>query len=229
MLIKTQICLFILICCVVNSSHSATIQPGDLLISEVMANPSSVSDSNGEWFELFNASAISIDINGLTISDDGSNSHHINNGASLLIAPGAYLVLGRNGELADNGGYVADYVYSNFTLSNSLDQIILSDNDNEIVRLNYTGQPFGASGISAELINQLIIPNESNYRLSQTDQYGLGDIGTPGSRGAIELVSASTVPVPSAVWLFVSALFILGRKLKLTNQPLHPIRKYSLC
>ena len=47
---------------------AATINSGDLLISEVMANPAAVSDSNGEWFELFNASLHSIDLNGLTIS-----------------------------------------------------------------------------------------------------------------------------------------------------------------
>ena len=147
-------------------SHAATIQAGDLLISEVMANPSAVSDANGEWFELFNASANSIDINGFTISDDGSNSHQINNGSSLFIAPGAYFVLGRNGDITENGGYTADYVYNNFTLGNSLDQIILSNNTNEIIRLNYTGAPFGTTGVSAELINQLINPNESNYQLS---------------------------------------------------------------
>ncbi len=229
MLSKIQICLFILTLCVNGLSHAVTIQPGDLLISEVMANPSAVSDANGEWFELFNASANSIDINGLTISDDGSNSHQINNGISLLIAPGAYFVLGRNGSSADNGGYIADYVYSDFTLGNTLDQIVLSDNTNEIVRLNYTGLPFGASGISAELINQLTNPDESNYQASQNNQYGLGDIGTPGRSGSFELVSASTVPIPGAVWLFASALLVLSRRFRLTCQELHPIRKYSLC
>jgi hypothetical protein len=210
-------------------SHAATIQSGDLLISEVMANPSAVSDTNGEWFELFNASANSIDLNGLTISDDGTNSHQINNAASLLIAPGAYLVLGRNGNSANNGGYIADYVYTNFTLGNTLDQIVLSDNGSEIVRLNYTGLPFGASGISTELINQLINPGESSYQASQNSQYGLGDIGTPGRSGSIELVSVSTVPLPDAAWLFASAIFIMGKKFGLTRQELHPIRKYSLC
>jgi hypothetical protein len=229
MLSKIRICLLIVAGCVYSLSHAATIQPGDLLISEVMANPSAVSDTNGEWFELFNASANSIDLNGLIISDDGSNSHQIDNGASLLIAPGAYLVLGRNGNIADNGGYVADYIYSNFTLGNTLDQIVLSENSNEVVRLNYTGQPFGANGVSTELINQLINPDESSYQSSQNNQYGLGDIGTPGSRGSFKLVSASTVPVPGAVWLFASALIMLSRKFKLTRQKLQPIKKYSLC
>jgi hypothetical protein len=223
MLIKIQSYLLIIISCVLSLSHATTIQVGDLLISEVMANPSAVSDTNGEWFELFNTSANSIDINGLTISDDGSNSHQINNGASLFIASGSYFVLGRNSHITDNGGYTADYVYTNFTLGNSADQIVLSNASNEVARLNYTGLPFGVSGISSELINQLLSPSESSYQASQNNQYGLGDIGTPGHRGSFELISATTVPIPGAVWLFASALLMLRTKLKLAHQPLHPI------
>jgi len=229
MLSKIQIRMLILLSCMQCLSHAATIQPGDLLTSEVMANPSAVSDVNGEWFELFNTSANSIDINGLSISDDGSNSHQINNGTSLLIASGAYLVLGRNGDSANNGGYLADYAYNNFSLGNTLDQIILSDNGNEITRLNYTNPPFGSPGVSVELISQLVNPDQSHYQLTQNTQYGLGDVGTPGRSGSFELVSASTVPIPGALWLFASALFALCSKLKLTRQKLHPISKYSLC
>ena len=194
----------------------------------MLANPSAVSDANGEWFELFNASDNAIDINGLTISDDGSNSHQINNGISLFIEPGAYLVLGRNGSVTDNGGYTADYVYSDFTLGNSQDQIIFADGDNEILRLNYTGAPFGTAGISVELINQLTNPDESDYQLSQNSQFGSGDTGTPGLRGSFELVSTTTVPVPGAVWLFGSALLLLRKKVRLIHQQPHPVREYGL-
>lgn len=204
-------------------THAVTIQPGDLLISEVMANPSSVSDTNGEWFELFNTSATSININGFTISDNGNNSHQITNGSSLLIAPGAYLVLGRNGDITNNGGYVADYVYTNFTLSNMLDQIVISSNNTDIVRLSYSGLPFGVNGVSAELVNQLINPDETHYQLSQDQQYGLGDIGSPGRRGSFELVSASAVPIPGAVWLFGTTILMFSRKFRLSRQECHPI------
>ncbi|MFK8026702.1 MAG: lamin tail domain-containing protein [Gammaproteobacteria bacterium] len=218
-----QSCLLIVTMFIYGLAHAATIQPGDLLISEVMANPASVSDLNGEWFELFNTSASSIDINGLTISDNGNNSHQISNGGSLHIAPGAYLVLGRNGDITNNGGYVADYVYTNFTLNNTIDQIVISNSNTDIVRLNYSGLPFGANGVSAELVNQLINPNETHYQLSQNNQYGLGDIGSPGSQGSFELVSASTIPIPGTVWLFASAILMFSRKFRLARQECHPI------
>lgn len=192
--------------CLSPYTHASTIQPGELLISEVMANPSQVSDANGEWFELFNAGANPIDINGITISDTGSNIHEINNGGSLFINPGDYLVLGRNGDTSNNGGFVADYVYTNFTLGNSSDQIILSNAGMQIARLDYSGLPFGVAGVSAELVQQTISPSSIDYQLTQNTVYGLGDIGTPGSAGSFNLSNASPVPIPSALWLFVSAL-----------------------
>ena len=226
---KTLAASFIFLLSAHSLTHSATIQPGDLLISEVMANPSAVSDANGEWFEVFNASANSIDLNGLSISDNGSNSHLIDNGGSLFITAGSYLVLGRNGDSASNGDYIADYIYTNFSLGNTLDQIILLENSNEIVRLDYTGLPFGSAGISAELIRQTANPDESDFQLTENSTYGLGDSGTPGSAGSFELISAAPVPIPGAIWLFISAFIFLVRKPNLVRQNSQPIRKYCLC
>lgn len=193
-------------------SHASSLQTGDLLISEVLANPSAVSDSNGEYFELFNTSNITIDLNGFSISDDGSNSHSINALEPLLIRPGEYFVLGNNGDSRTNGGYIANYVYSNFSLTNSSDEIILSSSDNIIVaRLAYSGAPFGISGVSAELVNQVLQPTADDYAISTT-LFGDGDLGTPGQAGSIILTStASPVPLPAAFWLFSSALLMLVR------------------
>jgi hypothetical protein len=201
-----------------SSSFSATIQPGALIISEVMANPLASNDTNGEWFEIFNPTANTIDLNGVTINDNGSNSHLINNGASLFIESGAYLVLGRSGDTSVNGGYIADYVYNNFTLNNSSDQIILSKDSIEITRLEYTGLPFGMAGVSTELFIQSFMPSSTDYQLSQNTPYGLGDIGTPGSAGSIELTVANPVPLPSGLWLFLSGIILLLRKNKVSWQ-----------
>ena len=92
----------------------AAIATGDLLITEMMANPAVVSDTNGEWFEIFNTTSNPIDLNGLQLKDNGSNLHTINPMMPLWIHPGDYFVLGRNGDSTVNGGYVADYVYGDF-------------------------------------------------------------------------------------------------------------------
>ena len=217
--LKQQYLLTFSIICWASLSHASSIQAGDLLISEVLANPSAVSDSNGEYFELFNSSSAAIDINGFILSDDGSNLHVITSTDSLFIQPGEYFVLGSNGDSTTNGGYIADYVYSDFSLTNSNDEIIISAIDNtEIVRLEYTGTPFGSAGASAELINQVLQPSQDDYAISTTI-FGDGDSGTPGQAGSIILTaaSASPVPVPAAIWLFGSALLMTLRFKKPTS------------
>ena len=189
----------------VNISQAATRTPisGDLVISEVMANPAAVSDTVGEWFEVLNLSNDSLIIDGLLISDNGSNQHQVDTGNSILIEPDQYFVFGRNSDSSLNGGYTANYVYSNFTLSNTIDAIILAFGDTEITRLEYTSG-FGIAGNSMELFE--LPSTNNNYQLTPDSSiYGIGDNGTPGTMGSHDL-NVSSVPVPAAVWLFGSGL-----------------------
>ncbi len=62
-----------------------------IIINEIFQNPSVVSDSNGEWFELFNSGLTDIDINGWTFGDNDIDSQVINNGGTLVIASGGFL------------------------------------------------------------------------------------------------------------------------------------------
>jgi len=187
----------------------------DVLITEIMANPLQVSDGNGEWFELFNPTSSAINLEGLTLSDDGSNSNTISTGGPLLIGAGQYFVMAKNGDNNTNGGFSADYVYSNFTLGNSGDQIIFSSGANELLRFNYSAG-FDVAGQSMELIGLPMI--EANYALTSiTLTYGLGDIGTPGAAGSF---TPAPVPVPAAAWLFGSGLMGLigiGRRRKASS------------
>ena len=72
---------------------ATAISPGDLVVSELLANPAAVADSNGEWLELYNASQSAIDINGLVLRDYGSNSHTVNAAMPLVLLPGDASVL----------------------------------------------------------------------------------------------------------------------------------------
>jgi hypothetical protein len=186
------------------STAHAVIMPGDLLISEVLSNPGAVSDTAGEWFELYNSSANAIDLNGVKIRDEGSNQFTIS--GSLLINAGDYLVFGRNVDSAVNGGYTPDYVYSSFTLGNTSDAIIVESGGNIIASLIYNDAGlYGANGRSAELVWN---GNAFSYQLTPNGlTFGAGDIGTPGVAGSSVLpVAASAVPVPAAAWLFGSAI-----------------------
>ena len=173
----------------------------DLLITEVMANPVAVSDTSGEWFELFNPTQHSVNLEGIVISDEGANQHTISSGAPLLIDPGSYFVFARNGDTQSNGGFNADYVYSNFSLGNRSDQIILTGSGGESLRLDYS-DGFVAAGQSSEMTG---LPMTAlNYGLTDAAfNYGLGDVGTPGAAGSF---TPSAVPLPAAIWLFGSGL-----------------------
>ena len=74
---------------------SSSILVGDLVITEVMANPLG-EDRGNEWFEIYNASSTALDLTGLTLiyslSDGtGEKTHPMR---ELVIEPGGYLVLG---------------------------------------------------------------------------------------------------------------------------------------
>ncbi len=195
---------------------AASISPGDLIISEVMANPAAVSDTNGEWFEIHNLTGNSLDLNGITLSDSGSNLHVVDFAGPLILNPHDYLVFGRDGDASSNGGYTADYVYSGFTLSNSLDEIILSAGEVEIVRLEYASG-FVVAGVSRELTGAVGLPLDgADYALSIAP-YGDVDLGTPGSAGNSSwTLTPQPVPVPAAIWLLGSGLMgllgVVGRR-----------------
>ncbi len=159
---------------------------GDVIINEIMQNPAAVSDSKGEYFELYNTTDEDIDINGWVIKDKDYDSHTIDNGGSLIISAHSYLVLGNNADTLLNGNYHCDYEYSGFYLGNSADEIILVDGTVVIDSVYYDGGPVfpDPTGASMELDpshqNADDNDNGANWYTAYTP-YGLGDCGTPGS------------------------------------------------
>jgi hypothetical protein len=204
-------------------SHAMPIS--NLLISEVMANPAALSDARGEWFELYNPTTEEINLRALTLGDDGSDRHRIE--SDLLILPGEYLTLARYFD----PGFIPDYVYDGFTLSNSGDEIVFSDGISELLRLEY-GSDFDAAGRSRELGGLPMIASNYDLTLASFD-YGPGDIGTPGEAGSFSLPnssgsagsSVSAVPLPATVWLFISGLLVL---FSLSSRYVGPLRKREI-
>jgi predicted extracellular nuclease len=165
-----------------------------LVINEIMQNPSAVSDSEGEWFEIYNPTAGAVDIDGWTIRDDGSDTHLINNGGPLLVPAGGYLVLGNNADSATNGGATVDYSYNGgFFLSNSADELILEDNGlTEVNRVEWDGGPAfpDPNGASMSLEDPAQDNNVGANWGESVTTFGDGDFGTPGSE------NINVLPVP---------------------------------
>ncbi|ARE41168.1 Alkaline phosphatase [Rhodovulum sp. P5] len=169
----------------INPTLQATV--ANLVITEIMQNPSAVSDTAGEWFEIFNAGSAAVDLDGYVFSDNGADSFTVS--GSLVVEVGDYLVFGINGDTATNGGVDVDYVYSGFFLANGDDEIVITDAaGTEIDRVEYDGgpefpDPTGASMflIDPEIDNAI----GANWAVS-TVPYGDGDLGTPGFATAPE-------------------------------------------
>jgi hypothetical protein len=153
----------------------------NIIINEIMQNPSAVYDANGEWFEIYNNSDEEIDLNGFTIKDNDTDSHLITE--ETLIAPYSFAVLGRNADSTTNGGVTVAYEYSGFTLANGADEILLIDSDgNTVDSVAYDGGSTfpDPNGKSMELTFYDYDNNVGSNWVESTNMLPSGDYGTPG-------------------------------------------------
>ncbi|MCC7430896.1 lamin tail domain-containing protein [bacterium] len=186
------------------------VAPGSIIITEIMQNPNIVLDSNGEWFEVYNTTSAPIDLNGWTIKDNGSNIHTIS--GSVVVAAGSYAVLGRDGNIAANGGVTLAYVYSGIDLGNSADQIILKLGGTEIDKVEYDGGPLfpDPTGASMELTDLSADNNlASNWATAISAWSGsAGDLGSPGTTNTTSTVPTTPDPVEITITISGSDLTV---------------------
>ncbi|HEY7685140.1 MAG TPA: lamin tail domain-containing protein [Gemmatimonadales bacterium] len=166
-----------------------SLAPGDLVITEIMVDPAAVPDANGEWFEIHNPTLATIDLLGLTVRDDGSDSFTI--GSSVIVPPGGYVVLVRDGNPATNGGVTVDYVIpTTFVLANTDDEIVIMSGTTPIDRVAFgisVGFPPPGPGVALNL-TQGANAGANDFPPNwcpATATYGAGDRGTPRSANRI--------------------------------------------
>ena len=153
---------------------------GEVLFSEVLPNPDAVADSDGEWFELYNATLGPLELGGCLL-ENGPAQHVI--AGPLTIASSESLLIGRNGDPLTNGGLTHDYVYGDaFNLSNSSDDLTLRCGGVIVDVISWDSSfPF-SSGVSMELatdrLDATLNDLASNW-CAAIDDFGMGDLGTP--------------------------------------------------
>jgi len=189
------------------------LRPNDLVITEYLANPVGVSDSLGEYFEIFNTTSASIDLTNLVVRDDGSNEFTID---GLNIAPMSFAVLSSSDGSAL--GYTPDFIYaSGMTLTNGDDEIALYRPDGLLIqKAAYDDGDFFGAGIAHELTridpltpNQTTGPAVGMDFVAANGVLGNGNFGSPGLRGNTR-IELPVVPLPPAAILFGSALGVLA-------------------
>lgn len=155
---------------------------GDLVITEVMVNPSTSDDARREWFEIYNAAGVDINLNGLVLSDGGTDSYTIGtdtiayyDDVILLVAKDKYNV---NGMLPK-----ADVAYNRnlFRFDNS-DEIYLSNSAGYIDQVMWRSSGLPAEGTALSLDPDMMDATSNDDTANwcgASSTYGSGDYGTP--------------------------------------------------
>jgi hypothetical protein len=160
---------------------------GDLIITEIMQNPSAVNDSTGEWFEIFNDAGGTVDLEGLYVYDLGSNAFTVS--GSLLLDDLDYAVFAKSDDSASNGGLDVDYAFGGgMDLGNGDDELYLAESSSKTVVFDGVEWDNGISfpdpnGASMSLCSGAFdsVSNDDGTRWEESSSsYGDGDLGTPG-------------------------------------------------
>ena len=154
---------------------------GQVVVTEFMAK-SQAGDDPGEWIELTNVTQETFDLSGCVLRDNHSTDTHAIS-ASLPLAPGQALALARSGDPVENHGLPFAYVYSNFFLSNTADEIVLECNAVVIDQVTYTGAQI-LQGVAKQLDPATLDATSNDLPenwCSAGTVYGTdGLLGTPG-------------------------------------------------
>ncbi len=153
----------------------------DVVINELMVNPHRTYDSRGEWIELYNRGDEAADLEGWTIGDEIYDDIVL---PSIVIEPGGFALLARNGDTFRNGGVAADYVYGNsIILWNTDDLLVLRDADGtERDVVDYRAAGFTVpDGRSMALVDPALDNGDGASWCASTTVMARGDLGSPGA------------------------------------------------
>lgn len=164
--------------------------PGDLIITEVMANPNCIGD-NCEWFELYNATEFNIDLLNLGIGDRGDFENGTPSAfilVSAILPPGELGAIARQ-ELWPYEGIEPLARYSNAVqLSNGVFEQVAVFSGNVVLDVSATFLPNSEAGRSRVLLNEFWVgldhTDSDDWCWSNTLLPSMStsdDWGTPGS------------------------------------------------
>ena len=159
---------------------------GDLVITEVMAQPAGTSPATKEWFEVLNKSPNTLQLDGMVVTVNTTSTFTVP--AGVLMPPGAYFVFASSNNSAENA--MLPVVNVNYgpalTLTNTNLTLSLSLGATTLDTVVFTTSTSGKS-LSLDPAAQDPTANDdvaANWCLATT-AYGDGtNQGTPGAAGA---------------------------------------------
>ena len=144
-----------------------------------MVNPSAVSDSNGEWFEVYVSDTLSgtLQLNGLVLSNISSGNEQIEIlSANLMVSAGDYITFAAEEDSSINGGLLPDATFD-FSLNNTGEIVGLWSEEGATTAIDSVD--VDGSGSTSDGV--ALAKDEQDAWCAAIETYGDGDFGTPGA------------------------------------------------
>ncbi|MEL6760401.1 MAG: lamin tail domain-containing protein [Myxococcota bacterium] len=172
---------------------AATPLPGDLVISEVFADPDG-SDGDREWLEILNRADEAIGLDGLSIVNrsEGERLWTLPGGVCTTIEPLMYMTFGSNIESAANGGVMIDVGVEGLSLYNRASTLELIWNGQVIDQALLDVPQTGRSMVRLDLSRES--DGLASAFCPATEDGGFDGFGTPGVEGGACIEDESGVP-----------------------------------
>lgn len=151
-----------------------------LALTEVMADPSKVEPSLGQWFEVINLGESDLNVAGWEFKNAAGLSFTVAEGT--VVQPGARVVFGASTDLTVNGGAPVSSAWTSSFHLEKLDKLVLTVDGQERWSVDWSGDDYPhQSGASMSLDGSFLFDRPStgaDWCLANTT-YGAGDLGTP--------------------------------------------------
>ena len=185
--------------CLDNGSSRPVVfpSPGQLIISEVMADPKAVTDGNGEWLEL--SASADVDLNGL-ILQSGKSKNTLASAQCLRVPKDSYAVLAHSTDPLVNGGLPSVLATFSVSLTNAGGTLTLGLADAGVDLATY---PAAIAGVAAQLDPSRSADTAANDDPAAfcraTVRYGSADAGDFGTPGAANTACPPVIDMNSCV------------------------------
>ncbi len=159
-------------------------RPGDLVLTEIMADPKAVADLSGEWVEVY--ALRDVDLNGVVLANEGSGRAPLGDSRCLELRGGSHGVLARSADATANGGLPPVLGTFSFGLSNGQEPHALRLLLGETLLDEVSWTSAATAGVSRQLdpARKDATRNDAPESFCPTPmdfRFGLGDRGTPGA------------------------------------------------
>jgi hypothetical protein len=170
---------------------------GQVIISEIMVDPTTVGDPNGEWFELHNTSTAAFNLEGCVVAD---NAGSFTITGALIIPSGGYLALARSA----SPGFTPDYIYPTISLNNTGGDSLTLTCSSTVVDAVVFGSTFPieagkAMNLAPDSLNATANDSASNWCIASVSYNG--DLGTPGAANS----TCGSAPTYTVGWCRLQA------------------------